>query len=282
MMRARRNGWLHLWDRYYFSCCSSVVQQNAATFLNSPRYSLVAFQMIQSIILRRHIAYSSHIFHSTIYKLVYCLYMQVTVYGASGRVGRLVVAALLASDYTVVAFVHSRNPFTAQPNLQIFTGSVDDTAAVTAAAAGSHLLISTLGSWGTKSKDVVSTGTAAMIQAASEHGIKRIITLTGSSAFCVSDKPTLADRLTHRLLSMIAGQILNDGETHLKLLEASGLDWTAIRSPAMLGFGSSDYRLIKRLSSLVATIPRRAVVACLVDRIKATDEYGKAPVIRRG
>ena len=63
--------------------------------------------------------------------------MQVTVYGASGRVGRLVVAALLASDYTVVAFVHSRNPFTAQPNLQIFTGSVDDTAAVTAAAAGS-------------------------------------------------------------------------------------------------------------------------------------------------
>lgn len=238
--------------------------------------------MVSANILPTHKQQGSHIFHFKIIKLLYCCYMQITVYGASGKVGQLIIAGLLAKDYDVVAFVHTHNPFADHPKLQIVHGSVDDQASVTAAATGSSILISTLGSWGTKSKDIVATGTAAMVRAATQHGIKRLITLTGSSAFRTIDEPTSADRLTHKLLSSTAGQILRDGESHLKILETSNLDWTAIRSPVMLGFGASTYRLTNRLPSLVATIPRSAVVASLIDQVKATDKYRQAPVIRRG
>ena len=208
--------------------------------------------------------------------------MQVTVYGASGKVGRLVVAKLLADQHTVVAFVHQRNPFAGQTGVSVVSGSVDEVAAVTLAAAGSQVLISTLGSWGTATKTVVSTGTQAIITAAQEHHIRRVITLTGASAFCNADTPTTSDRLTHWLLNLLAPKILRDGERHLQLLEASTLDWTALRSPPMLRFGAPKYQLVAKLPSLLATIPRRAVVQAIIDQVPATDSYKQAPVIRRG
>ena len=208
--------------------------------------------------------------------------MQVTVYGASGKVGRLVVAELLADQHTVVAFVHQRNPFVGQTGVSVVSGSVDEPAAVALAAAGSQVLISTLGSWGTTTKTVVSTGTQAIIAAAQKHHIRRVITLTGASAFCSADTPTTSDRLTHQLLNLLAPKILRDGEQHLQLLEASALDWTALRSPAMLGFGPAKYQLVAKLPSLLATIPRRAVVQAIIDQVRSTDSYKQAPVIRRG
>ena len=208
--------------------------------------------------------------------------MQITVYGASGRVGRLLVNDLVAADHKVIVFVHHYNPFGSLSGVSVMSGSVNDKAAVSAAAAGSTILISTLGSWRTTTKTVVATGTAAIIAAAAEHRIDRVITLTGANALYAADKPTLADRLTHRILRLTAPQILQDGEAHLALLQASSLAWTAVRSPVMLSFGKTAYRLTDKLPSLAATIPRRAVVAAMIDQLKNTDYYQQAPVIRRG
>lgn len=208
--------------------------------------------------------------------------MQITVYGASGKVGRLLVADLVAANHQVVAFVHHHNPFTEQSAVRVVRGSVDDSAAVSTAAAGSNVLISTLGSWGTPSKTVVSSGTSAIIAAAAEHHIDRVITLTGASALYAADKPTLMDRLTHSLLRLTAPQILQDGEAHLALLQASSLNWTVVRSPIMLSFGKASYRFTNQLPSLIATIPRRAVVAAIIDQLTNIDYYQRAPVVRRG
>lgn len=208
--------------------------------------------------------------------------MHITVYGASGKVGQLLIKELLANQHTVTAFVHSHNPFNGLTGVAVITGSVEDQAAVTLAAVDSEVLISTLGSWGTPTKTVVSTGTKAIIAAARQHNIERVITLTGASAFCRADQPTYLDRCTHHLLNVLAPKILKDGEAHLQLLEASSLNWTTVRSPAMLNFGKSDYRFTTRLPSLLATISRPAVVRAIVDQVTATDHYKQAPVVRRG
>lgn len=208
--------------------------------------------------------------------------MQITVYGASGKVGQLLVKELLAKRHTVVAFVHSHNPFAGINGVTVIAGTVEDQAAITLAALDSTVLISTLGSWGTPSKTVVSTGTRAIITAAAQHNIYRVITLTGASAFCSTDRPTQLDKYTRYLLNILAPKILQDGEAHLALLEASSLNWTTLRSPAMLSFGKPRYRLTPRLPSLLATIPRPAVVQAIVDQVTTTKHYRKALVIRRG
>ena len=208
--------------------------------------------------------------------------MQVTVYGASGKVGRLVVAELLTHGHTVVAFVHRINRFNGQYGVTVATGSIEDQVAVASAMAGSQAAISTLGSWGSATKTVVSTGTGAIIAAALQHGVQRVITVTGAGASSKNDRPTRLDTLTHAFLNLTAPKILKDGETHLQLLEASALDWTVVRSPIMVGSGSNSYVLSHRLPSLLATIPRRAVAKAIVDQLTDSKYFQQAPVIRRG
>ena len=76
--------------------------------------------------------------------------MQLTVFGASGRIGQLVVLLALERGHTVKAFVHSKNPFLDDKNLTIITGAVSDSATVGKALQGGKAVISALGSWGIK------------------------------------------------------------------------------------------------------------------------------------
>ena len=52
-----------------------------------------------------------------------------SVFGASGRLGREVVAELSTRGHAVVAFVHSNNPLEAGPGLRIVHGDVHDSRA---------------------------------------------------------------------------------------------------------------------------------------------------------
>ena len=205
--------------------------------------------------------------------------MQITVFGASGKVGRLVVAALSAQGHSVVAFIHHSNPFQDDATVRTVSGDIYNASTVENAVHGSDAVISTLGSWGTPTKSVVGAGTELIVAAMKKNQILRLITLTGGGALTSTDRPGLSDRLTRRLLEVVAPKILSDGERHIRILEGSDLDWTCIRSPAMTGKGGSAYILNMKLPSLFALIPRAAVVACIVDQINEQAFIGQAPVI---
>jgi putative NADH-flavin reductase len=207
--------------------------------------------------------------------------MQVTIFGASGKVGRLVVDEALQRGYHVTAVIHRSNPFLEDPRLHTKQGDIHDLTFVTQTLQGSDAAISCLGSWGTKNKNIVSTGTANIVPAMQELNMQRLITLTGAGALWQGDAPTLFDKLSHRLLSMGAGQILADGEKHLAILEESNLTWTCIRSPIMTKSYNDRYILSAALAAPWTTIPRRAVVRCLVDQLENDDFIRQAPVIRK-
>jgi putative NADH-flavin reductase len=207
--------------------------------------------------------------------------MQVTVIGASGKVGKKVVELALAQGYSVVATVHSHNPFDARPNLTVMNLDIKEPSTLTEALAGSQAVIVTLGSWHTKTKDIVSSGTRALIPAMEKAGISRFISITGAGAFSAHDTPTVFDRTIHRFLGLAADKILRDAEEHLRLLEASNLNWTAVRAPVMTRSRSASYHLdSEKLAPPWAMIPRAAVVACIVDQIKDTHYFKQAPVIK--
>ncbi|MDL2341570.1 MAG: SDR family oxidoreductase [Patescibacteria group bacterium] len=205
--------------------------------------------------------------------------MQVTIFGAAGKVGQRVVTKLLADNHQLVVFVHRHNPYANTPNVTVISGSIDNYQAVATAIQGSQAVISTLGSWGSPAKNIVSTGTETIVQAMTEQGVQRLITVSGAGAFYSQDHPTTIDRLTHRLLQLVAPKILTDGEQHLAVLEASTLDWTCIRSPVMTKRHSNDYELRQALPSLLAYVPREAVAQCLVDQLQDSTYFKKAPVI---
>ena len=206
--------------------------------------------------------------------------MKVVVFGASGKVGRLLVSELLKNDYQVTAFVHSHNPFQKHPNLVIKRGDIYSASQVDEAIKDQDLVMSSLGSWGTKKQDVVSAGMNNIINAMKKQRVKRVVGLTGI-ALWRDDNPSFLDKFNRSLLMFLAPKILKDGEALIEMLSTSGLDWTVIRSPVMTSSKSRDYRLRNKLAGLFATIPRLAVAQAMFDQIKDDSFIEQAPVIHK-
>lgn len=207
--------------------------------------------------------------------------MQVTVFGASGKVGRIVVHKLLQTNYSVVAFVHGSSPFENSPNLTVISGDIHNGEDIMKAVHGSGAVISCLGSWGTPTKDILTQGMSQIIPAMRQAGIKRIISLTGADARAKSDQLSLIHRISHLLLSIIGGKVLQDGENHIAQLEQSDLDWTVIRSPVMNEKGAQGFVLKPKRPMPWRTIHRYAVASSICGQLNDKQYTGQAPYIFR-
>lgn len=191
----------------------------------------------------------------------------IAIFGASGHVGKIVVADALAQGHTVIAFVHNHPQITDHPQLTIMQGDIHNPEDVSKAIDGSDAVISTLGSWGTPQKDIVSAAIKNIIPAMQAANISRIVTLTGADARAANDRISIVHRLTHFTLGIIGGKVLRDSEEHLSLLEKSGLDWTVIRSPIMTNSRSRVYQLNDTRPLPWETISRHAVASAVLKEV---------------
>lgn len=208
--------------------------------------------------------------------------MQITVFGATGKVGRLVVSEALSRGHDVVAFVHSSSNFTKNKHLRIVNGDVYNPEAVAEAIQGSSAVISALGSWGTPNKDILKKGIENIIPTMENYKVSRIVSLTGHGANAPGDKFDPLHIVSRWMLVLLAPRILHDGEDHIKQLMASKLDWTVIRSSLMVERGNPDKSTLTLKRPLpLAMIHRKAVATSLVDLAGNIDFNKQAPFIIR-
>ena len=209
--------------------------------------------------------------------------MHITVFGANGRVGSLVVAEAARRGHTIRAFVYSTSENIApHKDVQVIKGDATNIQDILPALQNTDVVVNCLGSWGTKTKDVQTQAMKAIIPAMKQQGIQRIVSLTGAEAHASSDKITLANRISHTLFSLFAGKILADGENHLQQLEQSGLGWTVVRSPAMTNKGKgSGYKFTGKRPSLIATIRRDSVAQALLDLVESNEYIKQSPFLTK-
>jgi len=208
--------------------------------------------------------------------------MQITVFGATGRVGSLVVEEALRRGYTVVAFAHGKDMFSPSGKLIVVQGDIYNAREVASALRGSEAVISCLGSWGTPKRNVLTVATEALIPAMREHNITRIVTVTGSGAQSPLTKPSALHKLFMNVIAPLpAGKVFKDGEKHMKLLHNSGLEWTTLRSPVMTNGGQKGYYLNLHGGGPLETIRREAVAGALLDQLDDDEYVGQAPILHR-
>lgn len=151
--------------------------------------------------------------------------MNLVVLGATGGTGRLVVEQALAAGHTVTALVRSPEKLAVRnPNLHVVAGQATDPSAVARALERADALISTLGGGGS----VISDSTRAIVEAAHEAGVSRVVLL---SSFLVE-----RDRFNPvtRLLTGIAmGSMIKDKSAGEKALRESNLDWTIVYASSL-------------------------------------------------
>lgn len=208
--------------------------------------------------------------------------MKVLVFGANGRVGSLLVKQLIKQEYEVVAFIHGKNNLPKNNLLTVFKGDIYSRENVSSAMKGCDVIISALGSWGTPNKDILTSAMENIIPEMENQKIKRIITLTGADALANEEKPTLIQKITRPIFTVLAKKILEDGENHIALLEDSELDWTVVRSPVMNNMGNpKKFYFSDTPPNPFRTINRKSVAIALANQTEDTAFIHQAPYIYR-
>jgi uncharacterized protein YbjT (DUF2867 family) len=156
--------------------------------------------------------------------------MNLVILGATGRTGQLVVEHALAAGHTVTALVRSPEKLAIRnSNLRVLAGQATDAGDVARAMMGADAVISTLGGSGS----VIADSTRAVVEAAHQTGVKRVVVL---SSFLVERDRMGA--LTRLITGLAGGSKISDKTAGEQLLRQSDLDWT-ISYPGRLTDGAA-------------------------------------------
>ncbi|MFE9453963.1 NAD(P)-dependent oxidoreductase [Streptomyces sp. NPDC006739] len=158
--------------------------------------------------------------------------MRITVFGATGGIGRVVVQQLLGDGHEVTALVRSpaKLAFT-HHQLTSFTGQLSDRDAVEQVVTGADAVISALGPSLKRSATgtPVTDGTRIIVQAMETQKVARFIGLATPSLADPRDTP----HWKHRALPVMAALMFPNALAELKgmteAVTSSGLDYTIAR-----------------------------------------------------
>lgn len=166
--------------------------------------------------------------------------MKITVFGATGMVGKHLVNLALERDFFVRAF--SRDAWSnrrTHPNLEAFKGYVFQPDDVEAALAGTDAVLSVLGGAADGVDKTRSLGMKTIVEAMEKTGVKRIVAVGGLGILNANENDLL-----FRTEKFPAAYVPVSQE-HFKayqFLAAAALDWTMVCPPTIVDDGfSGDY-----------------------------------------
>ncbi|HEV2529137.1 MAG TPA: NAD(P)H-binding protein [Thermomicrobiales bacterium] len=210
--------------------------------------------------------------------------MRLTIFGATGGVGRLAVEQALAAGHHVTAYARSASKLTIQhPNLTVVEGQLSDADAIRLAVAGSDAVVSALGP--TLARGATGTplteGTYLIVAAMKAEGVRRYV---GMATPSIRD-PHDGRSLTGLILPVMARVFLPNALRELRgmtdAVQASDLDWTIGRfsrptdGPATgtvrSGFLGQD--------KVGMAITRANIAAWLLEQVEGRTYIKAAPVI---
>ena len=159
--------------------------------------------------------------------------MTVTIFGATGMVGKQLVLQALIMGFTVKAF--GRNVFTSHffedKNLHLIQGALFDEKEVLDAIMGSDAVLSVLGGSLDGTDKTRSLGMKNIVEQMEKSGVKRIIAVGGMGVLNAPNDSLLLDDENY------PPQFIPVGKEHLKayeLLKKSTLDWTFVCPPDLV------------------------------------------------
>ena len=175
--------------------------------------------------------------------------MQLCVFGASGPVGRAVVAQALEAGHGVSAVTRRPVTFGLQaPQLRVAGGDVNDLNQVEAALGGADVVISTTGvNPSRRPITTYSVGTQNMLDAMRTRGLRRIISVSSKN---LAEQGARGEPLAFRLvlaplLHAVNRTLYEDMARMESLLRDSDRDWTIVRPAGLFAADQvSAYRCI--------------------------------------
>ena len=206
--------------------------------------------------------------------------MRLTVFGANGKVGRLVVNKLIQKNYQIIAVVNNHSNFIPKNNL-ITLVNLNNEADLKQSIESSDAVISVVSSWKKNNRYSLSHTMKLLIPILSKNPSKKLISLTGSDARDINDNFNIINFFFHPILNLIAKDVLTDSEHHLKILHQTNINWTVLRSPTMKNSSLTKvfYLSIKKRPPIWHRVSRINVATAIIELLDNQEFNQKAPFI---
>jgi len=207
--------------------------------------------------------------------------MKLLIIGASRGIGRQLLEQALQAGYTAVAMARHPEKISLQhERLRVMAGDILKPQQVQQAVAGQDAVCLTIGigvTW--KPVTVFSQGTKNVLAAMAEHGVRRLVCVTGIGA---GDSAGHGGLLYDRIFKpLLLKTIYEDKDRQEALIKASDTDWTIVR-PGFLTNGprTGKYRVLTDLTGVTAGKISRADVAHFMLQELSTNIYlRKTPLV---
>lgn len=206
--------------------------------------------------------------------------MRLTVFGATGGVGREVVGQALAAGHEVTAVVRAPARLPEALDTRALHGVValDDPVAVRAAVAGRDAVLSGLGARGRKADGVAERLTGRIIAAMEAEEVRRLLVVSAVPVGPVPAGEPLVDRLARKAVGAVLAEVYADLARMEAALERSATEWTSVRPPKLTdGPCTGVYRTVVGGAPVSSRSLSRADVAHAM--LKLTDDPA---AVRRG
>lgn len=179
--------------------------------------------------------------------------MNITIFGATGTIGRLVVEQALAGGHDVTAFTRDAARVTAEHDrLEVVEGEVTDPAACLPSVKDADAVVVALGAG--RKGEVREAGTRAVIVAMQQAGAGRLV--CQSTLGVGSSRPNLNLLWKYVMFGALLRPAYADHVRQERVVEESDLDWTIVRpsafadqspGPVRHGFGGSEKGLLLKI-----------------------------------
>ena len=193
--------------------------------------------------------------------------MNITIFGATGTIGRLLVEQSLSHGHDVTAFTRDAARVTVEHDrLQVVEGDVTDPAACLPAVKDADAVIVVLGAG--RQGEVREAGTRAVVDAMQQAGGGRLV--CQSTLGVGSSRPNLNVWWKYVMFGALLRPAYADHVRQERVVTESDLDWTIVRpsafadqspAPVRHGFGGSE-------TGLRLKIARADVAAFLLAQVE--------------
>ncbi len=207
--------------------------------------------------------------------------MELAVFGASGRTGRPLVQQALDAGHDVIALVRTPATFPIKhERLTVVQGDALNASDVDEVVQGADAVLSVLGQSKNSPKDLQTVATKNIVAAMETYGITRFVSLTGAGVDAPQDKPKFINHVIKFALKTLQGAVLADAEQHVKVLQASQLDWVIVRGPMLTeGPYTGKYRVGWVGVNTGTRISRADVADFMLKQVTDNTYIHKAPMV---
>ncbi|MFJ9633916.1 NAD(P)-dependent oxidoreductase [Streptomyces sp. NPDC101175] len=148
--------------------------------------------------------------------------MRITLFGATGRMGQLLVQLALDAGHEVTAYARTPGKLRiTHPHLSVVTGQLDDDEAILEAVRTAEAVIEGVGS--------ESAATRRIITAMDTAGVKRFVVVSTCSVPDPDDLPDAKFKALIQFVKTAAPRAYTEVRAAAEAVRASDLDWTLVR-----------------------------------------------------